>query len=448
MTGSPVTGAGARVVITGVGVLCPLADSSERLHRALCEGRSGLREKSFDEFPDLGPRLAGSIDFEPRTYLPNGKLRPLDRVARLVISAARLALENAGLDDPGLDDDGLESRSDREIGLVLGTMYCSLKTIVAFDQRALAAGPKYVRPFDFANTVLNAAAGQTAIWHRLRGVNSTLAGGTAAGLEALAYAADLIRTGRSQVVLAGGGDELCFESFLSFDRSGQLCGGGEQPARPVPFDQRRDGFALSEGAALMVLESEASAHQRGATVLGEIQGHASGFDPSRGQDADQARQHIGRTLRFALDDAGLSIDDVDAVAASANGGPRHDAHEALGLADAFRGRQQALPISAVKSMLGEALGASGALQTLSMLESLRHGELPGIPGFESSDVETSDVETSEIDSLGLGSHRQIDSMLSFSDQTRILPMRRGLVSAVGLDGNICALVLGSSERAA
>lgn len=410
-----------RVVITGSGVICPLADQAEDLHAALCAGRSGLRPTTFEELPEMGSHLTGSIDFEPRTYLPDGKLRPLDRVARLVISAARLALDNAGLDDGECEK--------TEVGLVLGTMYCSLRTIVAFDQRALAAGPKYVRPFDFANTVINAAAGQTAIWHRLRGVNSTLAGGTAAGLEALAYAVDLIRSGRSDVVLAGGGDELCFESFLSFQRSGQLCDSDTAQPRPIPFDPRRNGFALSEGAALLVLESAEHAEARGASVLGEVLGHASGFDPSRGRNPAAAVQHVARTLGLALADAGVHADAIDSVSASANGCPRHDAHEAQALAQVFKTRHRPLPVSAVKSMLGESLGASGALQSLSLLQSLRHQEIPGIPGFEPNAPEP----------LG---------PLSVSNEARPLELHKGLVSAVGLDGNICGLVMAAGEAAA
>ncbi|MEM6795377.1 MAG: beta-ketoacyl synthase N-terminal-like domain-containing protein [Acidobacteriota bacterium] len=414
MTGEGGGHTGRRVVITGSGLLSPLGDTSGRLHEALCAGRSGLKETEFEEMPELGRPLAGAIDFDPREYLVGGKLRPLDRVGRMVISAARLALESADLP--------AEACLEREIGLVLGTMFCSVHTIVAFDQRALEAGPKYVRPFDFANTVINAAAGQTAIWHRLRGVNSTLAGGTAAGLEALAYAADLIRTGRSEIVLAGGSDELCCESYLSFQRTGQLGAG-----QPVPFDERSDGFALSEGAALLVLESENSARERGAQILATLEGHASGFDPSRGRDADESRRYIARTLGLAMHDAGVDSAGIDAVSSSANGLPDHDRREALGLRDAFRGRSSPVPTSAVKAMLGEALGASGALQSLSLLESLRSGVLPGIPQLKGA---------AEADLMERGG-----GAFSLAGGSREIEMRRGLISAVGLDGNICAMVM-------
>ena len=221
------------VVITGRGVVSPLGDRGGHLHRALAEGRSGLVPiTGFDPAAagaELSFRAAGEIAFEPRDYLPEGNLRPLDRTAQLVIAAAGLALADAGL--------GLEGRAEQQIGLVLGTMYGSLRTIAAFDQRALEAGPKYVKPFDFANSVINAAAGQTAIWHGLSGVNSTVAGGPVAGLLALAYAADTIRGGRARVVLASGGEELCFESAFAFDRSGLLAGsrnGATGTLRPGP----------------------------------------------------------------------------------------------------------------------------------------------------------------------------------------------------------------------
>lgn len=407
-----------RVVITGAGVISPLADSGEDLHERLFEGQSGLAPITFDDDPDMAPRLGGRLDFDARQYLPDGKLRPLDRTGKLVIAAARLALENAGW--------AADDCREREIGLVLGTMYCSLHTIAAFDQRALNAGPQYVRPFDFANTVINAAAGQTAIWHQLRGINATLAGGTAAGLEALAYAADLIRSGRSEAVVAGGGDELCFESFLSFERSGLLCADQDQGPHPVPFDPLRNGMALSEGAALLVLESWDSARRRDAPVLAEILGHASGFDPSRGEDAEPARQAIGRNLRAALADARLDVDDIDAFSAAANGGRRLDHHEALGAMDAFADRQNPLPVTAIKSMVGESLGASGALQTLAMVHGMKQHRLPGIAGLTTAPDDCAPV-------------------LSLQSAGRELTIERAMISAVGLDGHVCSLVLGSGD---
>src|SRR6185369_17866075 len=175
-------------------------------------------------------------------------------------------------------------RSEEEVGLVLGTMFCSLQTISAFDRRALEAGPRFASPLDFSNTVINAAAGQTAILHNLRGINSTISAGVTSGLQAISYATDLIRTGRSRVLLAGGADELCFESFYGFERAGRLCRSNDTDGDfPIPFDARRNGMVLGEGAALLVLEDADFARERGVEPIAEIVGHGSSFDFSQGR---------------------------------------------------------------------------------------------------------------------------------------------------------------------
>ena len=128
----------------------------------------------------MPPRLAGRVDFDPRTYLGDGNLRPLDRTGRLAVAASGLALDAAGWT--------AEERAETEVGLVLGTMFGSVHTISEFDRRAMEAGPNYAKPMEFANSVINAAAGQTAIWHDLWGINATISGGTASGAQAIAYA--------------------------------------------------------------------------------------------------------------------------------------------------------------------------------------------------------------------------------------------------------------------
>ncbi len=411
---APRRGSPRRVVVTGVGLVSSLGDEPAAWHRALARGESGLRPiRSFDTGV-LGPRHAGEVpDFAPESYLGKVNLRPVDRTARLVIVAAHQAFAASGWTK--------ERRAEHDVGLVLGTMFGSVHTISAFDRRALVAGPKYAKPFDFANSVINAAAGQTAIWHDLRGINSTVAGGTAAGLQALGYAAEVIRTGRSDAVLAGGADELCFESLYGFHQAGRLCAeaaGG--PGACVPFGACRGGFALGEGAGLLMLEEAAAAEARGAQVLAEIRGHGNCYDCSRGTD-ERSAEAVARAAGLALADAGLAAGDVEAVSAAANGSVLGDRHEAQGLAALFAGVPEGPPVTAVKSMLGETLGASGAFATIALVESMRAGVLPGIRGLEEPEA-----------GLPLG---------GLDAEARQIAARRGLVSAVGLDGNVAALVV-------
>ena len=402
-----------RVVVTGAGAVSSLATSAAGLHEALKEGRSGLKPIELFPLNGLGPREAGEVrPFEPKQWLGEKNLRPVDRTARLLLVAAHQALEESGWTP--------ELQTSRQAGLVLGTMYCSVRTIAEFDRRAVQAGPSHASPLDFANSVINAAAGQAAIWHGLPGVNSTISAGAASGLLALSTAMDLIRTGRAGALLAGGVEELCYESFVAFLRAGQLAERDGRPGRPIPFDKRRDGMALAEGAALLALEEAGQAERRGAPVLAEILGHGTAFDPTGGE---QAADTLTRAVRLALEDAGLGPGEIDAVSAGANGGVEEDRQEAAGLAAALGERAATVPVTAVKSMLGEALGASGALQAVAALGTLSDGVLPGIPGL-------GEVE----EGFALG---------GVSAVSRPVQARRILITISGYGGHGCALILGA-----
>lgn len=404
-----------RVVITGIGVISALGDSPEAFRTALCAGRSGLQPITLFNTDGLVCKQAHELtSFTPDAYLGKKNFRALDRTSRLVTSAAKLALEHSGW--------GPEMRGQQEVGLVLGTMFCSVHTISEFDRRGLTLGANVVSPMDFANTVINAAAGQAAIWHNLRGVNSTIAGGITSGLQALAYATELIRNGQATALLAGGAEELCFESFCGFDRAGLLCGsrhGNEE--FPIPFDARRNGFTLGEGAALLMLEDADLATARGAHVLAEISGHGNAYDLSRGSADQQAVNAIARAMRLALQDAQLAPAEVACLSASANGSVLTDRYEAQAIARVFQEGTSHLPVTAVKSMLGETLGASGAMQTLALLTAMRDGVLPGIRHLE---------------------QREADFPLHQArPDNQQVHLRNGLINAVGSDGNCCSLVV-------
>lgn len=406
-----------RVVITGAGALSPIADSPASLHSALCAQTSALKE--IELFPldtagnvadlaDLSQRHAGEIrPFEPKDYLGDRNLRPVDRTARLLLVAAQQALESSGWT--------AERRAGQEVGLVLGTTFCSVRTIAEFDRRALQLGPSYASPMDFANSVINAAAGQAAIWHDLRGVNSTVAAGEASGLLALAYAADLIRGGRADAVLAGGAEELCFESFVGHHRGGRL-----GSVCTVPFDSRRDGFALSEGAAMLLLEEAESAAVRGAHVLAEVRGYGEAFAASVEEAA--FADAVARAVRLAVSDAGIEPADLGVLSLSANGGVRSDRAEALGIAAALGPVGATVPATAIKAMLGEALGASGAFQAVDLLGIFADGMVPGVLGLQSGDgfpLPGVDAGTRTLE------HRP----------------RFGLLHAMAWDGQCCAVIL-------
>ena len=404
-----------RVAITGAGVISGFGDSAETLHSALCNGEQASYQIDFDEWPNCDCRQGGKLpSFRAESYLQGKPLRALDRTGRIVATAAKLALENSGWTP--------EALSRHEVGLVLGTMFGGMHTISAFDRHGLTQGPSCVSPMDFANTVLNAAAGQTAIWHNLRGINSTIAGGTTSGLMALGYAADLIRHGRHTVLLAGGADEFSFEAWCGFERAGLLYRSNGHSEFPVPFSAGRSGFTLGEGSALLMLEEWETARERGASILGEIRGYGSSYHAARNPDC--APETIARAMKAALNDSGLHASDIHCISASANGSALADRHEALAIQAIFNGSSPSVPVTAIKSMLGECLGTGGAFQAIDLLQSLRSHQLPAIRGLESTGPEM--------------------PPLDFCRQRLDIIGHSGLINSVGIDGNVCSLVISSA----
>jgi 3-oxoacyl-[acyl-carrier-protein] synthase II len=404
-----------KVVITGIGLISSLGDSPEALFEALCNARSGIRFETEPNFTYAGGcHLAARLnEFKGEKYLTGRALRPLDRISQMAAASCDLALRNSGWSDAG--------NAGADLPLVLGTMFGGMHTIGDFDRSALVSGPASVSPMAFANTVINAAAGQTAIWHKLRGANSTVATGSTSGISAVGHAAELIMRGKTAAVLAGGADEFSLESLLGFGRAGFLCTNGRHPETPVPFDAHRNGFALGEGAGILVLEELEHAKDRGAEPLAELRGYATAFDPSQGRDSNSAIRAISRAMRVATQRSGLGFDHVGFVSASANGSVLHDCYELSALCQTFGQRAEDLPVTAIKCGTGETLGASGALQIAVAIHTLKTQKIPGIIG---------------LDKLPPGC-----PMRGILSNTRHIHAHAALINGVGFDGNCCSLVI-------
>lgn len=400
------------VVITGAGVMTSFADDPRGMHEALCTGEDRPRRVTTFATAGLPCDLGGTIDPERlRHAFADRPPVAIDKVGQLAILGTRRALAAAAFSDMPAD-----------LGLVLGTMFSGAHTIGEFDRRAQIVGPGLASPLDFANTVLNAAAGQAAIRLSLRGINSTIGGGHTSGLQAIGYATDLVAHGRAQALLAGGVEEVALESYLGFCRAGLMCGTNGRPGhRPVPFDVNRTGCALGEGAAFVVIEPSAAAEQRGARVSAEIAGFWSATDPDGIAHGFCGAGAIAATIRRACDRAGVTPGDVDAVSASANGSWAGDAAERDALADVFGDCPAPPAVTAIKSALGETLVASGPLQIIAMCEAMRDGRLPGTIGL------------TEVGECRIGS--------AFSGAARMLRIRTALVVSTSPEGSCCALVL-------
>lgn len=404
-----------RTVITGAGVISALGDERGSLHEALCRGAGAIGQITKWEGWKTSPSPRGGEigDFDARQYLGEGNLRPLDRTGLLAASGAQRALAMSGWTE------GM--REEVEVDYVLGTMFCCGRTIAQFDRTAMVKGPKYVKPLDFANTVINAATGQTAIWHRLRGANMTVSAGTVSGLRALEYATRRVAQGWCDAVLVGGVEELCFETAYAFAQAGRL-DDSENGALPVPFGKGRRGFLPGEGSGYFMLEEAEAAAARGAGVIGEIAGCGSSYDPTRGADERSAAEAVARAVRGALEIGGIAAGDVGCLSLSGNGSKLWDGVEARALATVFGERLGSIPAFAIAGALGETLGASGMLQVNALLESGRKGRIPPTIGADNYD--------DSLPALGL-SEKVTEGRFDY-----------GLAVSTGMDGSTAAVVIG------
>jgi len=392
-----------RVVVTAAGVISPLGAGLENFGCALYSGKSALAPAA--RFP--GVTAADLGEFNPQPWLGNKGIRVLDRSARLLAVAAQMALTGAGLSQEGAET------GDPDLGLVCGTVFGSVHSITSFDWSGLTEGPTLVNPMEFPNTVINAPAGQAAIKHKLRGVNSTVCAGLASGLYAIHYAAEFLRFGRARALMAGGVEELCEESVLGFRKTGVMSESG--CARP--FDEARDGVIPGEGSALWMLELDDAAKARGRVPWVEICGFGSAQDAHSICGFDVRGEGAAEAMEQALMFSDIAPEQVACIIASASGSRAGDAMEARALDAVFGDRLADIPLCAPKAAFGEAMGASGAMGAVVAGLALQQQQIPP--------------------TAGAGARKG----LRISGEAAPIAGEYALVNAFGCDGNNASLVV-------
>jgi 3-oxoacyl-[acyl-carrier-protein] synthase II len=252
-----------------------------------------------------------------------------------------------------------------------------LDSLTDFDEVTLKEGPHCTNPALFPNTVINSPASQVSVWDNIQGFNTTISSGFTASLDAISYAHDLLAMGRVKLVYAGGVEELSYLTYYGFYALKFLsgCNPGETFIN-CPFDRRRNGITLGEGACLVAMESYASARQRGASILGEVLGFGYYFDPFRVNRYNPRGTGIKEAIRRCLDDAGLGAEEIDYICSNANSSQAADKIETAAVKEVFGRHAYRVPVSSIKSMVGECYSASGALAVAACLGVLREGFIP------------------------------------------------------------------------
>jgi act minimal PKS chain-length factor (CLF/KS beta) len=397
------------VVVTGIGVVAPNGWGTKEFWAAMLAGRSGLAPVSRFDTSGYRAHVAGEVNFEPKDHLPSRLLPQTDHMTRLALVAAEEALAEAGASPAGMPD------------FAAGVVTAASAGGFEFGQRELEAlwskGGAYVSAYQSFAWFYPVNTGQISIRHGMRGPGSALVAEQAGGLDALAKARRAVRAGTSLMLSGGVDGSLCPWSWLCLTRSGTMST-ERDPARAfLPFDTAASGGVPGEGGALMVLETPAQARERGAEHrYGTIAGHASTFDPRRGSGRPPG---LRRAIELALEDARLTLADVDVVFADASGVPERDAEEAAVLSSLFGPR--GIPVTAPKTMTGRLLAGGAPLDVAAALLSLRDSVIPPTVHIGQSAFEST-----------------LDLVL---DQPREVRLRTALVLARGHGGFNSALVV-------
>jgi 3-oxoacyl-[acyl-carrier-protein] synthase II len=353
------------VVITGVGAVTPLGVGARTLHERWSAGQSGI-EDGFGR----------ASEFEPKEHLSTKEVRRSDRFTQLALAAAAEAIEDAGWDgDPPYDPDRVAS--------VIGTGIGGIGTLEANHIILQNEGAERISPLSIPLLMANAASGVIAMKHDLRGQSFGTVSACAAGAHAIGMAERIIRYGDADAVVTGGSEAAITPlATAAFARMDALSDSGISR----PFDRRRDGFVMGEGAGILVLEEEEAARERGARILGYIRGYASTSDAHHLTAPEPTGRGAAKAMELALKDAGIDAEQVLYVNAHGTSTPLNDRAETNAIKTALGDELAArMPISSTKSAIGHLLGAAGAVEAIATLLALRDRIAPPTLNYEEPD---------------------------------------------------------------
>ncbi len=367
-----------RVVVTGLGLITPLGSGVTTTWAALLAGQSGAGPITGFDPSQYRTRIAAEVkDFDPTRYMDRREARRMDRFAQFATAAAQEALTDAGFGKPGAPFD-LEPYDPRRAGVIIGSGIGGLATLLEQIEVLKTRGPRRVSPFTIPGLMLNAASAHISIAIGARGPNLALATACATGSHALGEAADMIRRGRADLMIAGGSEAaIAALAMAGFDNLGALSTRNDAPERASrPFDALRDGFVMGEGAGVVVLERLDLARARGAPIYAELVGYGANGDAFHITAPSEDGTGAAECMQLALADAGLLPTEVDYINAHGTSTPLNDASETLSIKKVFGDHAYRVPISSTKSMTGHLMGAAGAIEAVFTVLALRDQTLP------------------------------------------------------------------------
>jgi len=371
-----------KVVVTGIGVISPVGSGKDTFWQSLIEGKSGIdRIKSFDPH-DFDSQVAGEVkDFDPEDFLPRKEYRRMDRFSQFAVCASLMAMEDASI--------SLENLDRERAGVILGSGIGGIQTFEDQHQVLLTKGPGKVSAFFIPMMIVNMGAANVAIQLKLKGPNSCVSTACEASTHALGEALRIIQRGDADLMVAVGAEASITPLALAgFCAMKALSTHNDDPAKASrPFDRTRDGFVMAEGAAALILEEEERAKKRGARIYAELRGYGSTCDAYHITAPDPEGEGAARSMKLAIEDACLALEDIDYINAHGTSTPLNDKVETLAIKKLFGERAYQIKISSTKSMTGHLLGGAGALEGAATVLAIYNSIIPPTINLDEKDPE-------------------------------------------------------------
>lgn len=411
-----------RVVVTGLGLVTALGTGVEKSWSAIKEGKTGLGAITKFDATDFPSKVAGEVkDFEATDYIEKKELKKLALYTQYAIAASKMALDDSKLI--------IDEKNAERVGVIVSSGIGGLEMMEAQHKILLEKGPKRMSPFFIPGMIENMASGNISIYFGAKGPNKSIVTACASGTHSIGDAFEMIKYGRVDAMIAGG-TEACITAlgiggFCSLKALSTKY--NDEPTKSSrPFNVDRDGFVMGEGAGVLILEDLESAKKRGAKIYAEIVGYGETGDAYHMTAPAEGGEGAARAMKMALEEAGVSIDEVDYINAHGTSTPANDKLETQAIKTVFGDYAKNLAISSTKGATGHALGGAGGIEGVLLALAINEGVLPPTVNYENPDPECdlyyvpNKAEDREIrvglsNSLGFGGHNGVIAMKKYKD---------------------------------
>ena len=406
-----------RVVITGIGAVTPIGNTAQEYWDGLLAGKNGIAPITRFDPEGYKASIAGEVkDFDPTAYIDKREVKHMDRFCQFALAAAAQAMEQAGLTEGSFDP--------FRAGTLVGSGIGGIQTFSEEQTKLNERGARRVSPFCIPMMIGNMAAAHISMAYGLKGSSLSAVSACASGTHAVGEGMRAIRHGYLDIAVVGGAEASIVPiGVAGFANMHALSTEADPEAACCPFDARRSGFVMGEGAGILVLESLSHAKARGATIIAEVAGYGTTSDAYHITSPDPTGEGPARAMTMAVEDAGLTPADIDYINAHGTSTPVNDSSETNAIKIAFGDSAQRLKISSTKSMTGHLLGAAGAIEAIACAMAVKEDKIPPTIHYEQPD-EACDLDYVPNQAVSCPVNAAISNSLGFGGHNATILLRK------------------------